>query len=208
MLQRWSARFDMEVAFFKPFTYSLALVVIASVWGLKYRAARRGRKYSEGRQAIEKDDSFRIVGKVIFVAMNAFTLVSFWSDSNVLLLFHKEGSVRLAGMIVLAAATVLYVNSIGYLGDNYSPCFDSHLPFRIVTRGPYKYIRHPLYLANILQGVAYILTSGSFWVLALAGYGIFRILRALIKEESYLSKTFTEYERYRARTSRLIPFVY
>ena len=198
----------MGAEFLKPLTYSLALIVIAVVWALTQGTARRGRKYSEGRRAIERDESFRIVGKMIFVAMNAFTLASFWSDSNILLLFHKEGSLRLAGMIVLAAATVLYVNSIGYLGDNYSPCFDSHLPFRIVMGGPYKYIRHPLYLASILQGVGYILASGSFWILALAGYGIFRILKALFKEESYLSKTFTEYERYRAKTSRLIPFVY
>lgn len=198
----------MGAEFLKPLIYSLALAVTAGAWVLTQGTARRGRKYSVGRQAIQKDDSFRIVGKVIFVLMNALTLASFWSDSNIFLLFHKEGSLRLTGVIILAAATVLYLNSIAYLGDNYSPCFDSHLPFRIVMRGPYKYIRHPLYLANILQGVGYILTSGSLWVLALAGYGIFRILKALFKEESYLSKTFTEYERYRAKTSRLIPFVY
>lgn len=193
---------------FKPLTLSLILLIIAAVWVLTYRMARRGRRYSEGRQLIERDDNFRILGKVIFLSMNVFTLASFWFDSKVLLLFSKGDWTRFAGIVVLIAGTVLYRKSMAYLGNNYSPCFDAHLPFQIVTRGPYRYIRHPLYLANILQGVGYILTSGSLWVLLFAIYGILSVVRALDKEESYLSRTFSEYEEYRASTSRLIPFIY
>ncbi len=111
-------------------------------------------------------------------------------------------------MIALVAGTVLYFKALGHLGQNYSPCFDAHLPFQIVTRGPYSCIRHPLYLANILQGVGFTLTSGSLWVLVLAAYGIFKIFRSIASEESYLGKTFPEYENYRAKTSRLIPYIY
>ena len=197
----------MVIEIFKPLAYSLALIVIALAWIFKYRAARRGRKYSEGRQRICSDDKFKVLGKLIFVAMNALTLASFWSDSRILLLFGND-TLRLAGMIVLIAATLLYAKSLSQLGNNYSPCFDAHLPFRIVTYGPYSYIRHPLYLANILQGVGYILTSGSLWVLLFAAYGIVALIRSLVREESYLAKNFPEYEPYRAKTSRLIPFIY
>jgi len=197
----------MVIEIFKPLAYSLALIVIALAWMLKYRAARWGRKYSEGRQRICSDDKFKVLGKLIFVAMNALTLASFWSDSRILLLFGND-TLRLAGMIVLIAATLLYAKSLSQLGNNYSPCFDAHLPFRIVTYGPYSYIRHPLYLANILQGVGYILTSGSLWVLLFAAYGIVALIRSLVREESYLAKNFPEYEPYRAKTSRLIPFIY
>jgi protein-S-isoprenylcysteine O-methyltransferase Ste14 len=198
----------MGIDVFKPLAYSLALTVVASAWLLKYRALRRDRRYSEGRQPIYSDESFRVLGKVIFVAMSVFTLASFWTNSRVLLLVGHSETLRAAGMLALIAATLLYVKSLGYLGNNYSPCFDAHLPFRIVTHGPYRYIRHPLYLANILQGIGYTLASGSFWVLLLAAYGIFSIIRALVREESYLGKTFPEYEHYRAKTSRLIPFIY
>ena len=197
----------MVIEIFKPLAYSLALIVIALAWIFKYRAARWGRKYSEGRQRICSDDKFKVLGKLIFVAMNALTLASFWSDSRILLLFGND-TLRLAGMIVLIAATLLYAKSLSQLGNNYAPCFDAHLPFRIVTYGPYSYIRHPLYLANILQGVGYILTSGSLWVLLFAAYGIVALIRSLVREESYLAKNFPEYEPYRAKTSRLIPFIY
>lgn len=198
----------MGIEFFKPLAFSLTLAVIASAWVLKYGVARRGRRYSNGRQAIGRDDRFRILGRVIFVVMNAVTFASFWTDSKVLLLFRQDDTSRVAGMVVLIVATLLYIKSISHLGNNYSPCFDAHLPFRIVTRGPYRYIRHPLYLANILQGVGYTLVSSSFWVLALAMYGSFSIMRALMQEESYLSEAFPGYERYQAKTARLIPFIY
>jgi protein-S-isoprenylcysteine O-methyltransferase Ste14 len=198
----------MEVGFYKPLVFSLALALTASVWVLKYRAARQGRRYATGRLAIGRDACFRVLGRIIFVAMNVVTFASFWAGSKALLLFLRSDTARVAGLVVLVAATLLYVKALSRLGDNYSPCFDSHRPNRIVTRGPYRYIRHPIYLANILQGVGYTLASGSLWVLVLAGYGSFSILRALSKEESYLSGTFPGYDSYRAKTFRLIPFIY
>ena len=198
----------MGVEFFKSFAFSLALAVIASAWVLKYGVARRGRRYSKGRQPIGRDDKFRILGRVIFVLMNAVTFATFWTDSKVLLLFGQDDTLRVAGIVVLIVATLLYVKSMDHLGNNYSPCFDAHLPFRIVMRGPYRYVRHPLYLANILQGVGYTLLGSSLWVLALSMYGSFSIMRALMQEESYLSEAFPGYESYRAKTARLIPFIY
>lgn len=183
-------------------------MLIASAWLMKYRALRRERRYSEGRQPIYSDANFRVLGKLIFVGMNVLTLASFWTDSRMLLLVGASEMVRAAGIVALIAATLLYIKSLRYLGNNYSPCFDAHLPFRIVRHGPYRYIRHPLYLANILQGIGFTLASSSLWVLLLAAYGIVSIIRAIVKEESYLGQRFPEYENYRSQTSRLIPFIY
>ena len=198
----------MGVEFFKPLGFSLALAVIASAWVLKYGVARRNRRYSKDRQAIGGVEGFRILGRVIFIVMNAVTFASFWTDQKVLLLFRQDDTLRIVGMGVLIVATLLYLKSMGQLGNNYSPCFDAHLPLRIVTRGPYKYVRHPLYLANILQGVGYTLVSSSLWVLAFSMYGSFNIMRALLHEESYLSEAFPAYESYQSKTARLLPFIY
>ncbi len=198
----------MEIAFSKSLVFSLALVVIAAVWISKYGSARKARKYSEGRETIVRDERFRTFGKVIFVVSNLVTLASFWTNSQALLLFCEDHGLKVAGMVVLIAATLLHVNSMKHLGENYSPCFDSHRPFRLVKQGPYKYVRHPIYLANILLCAGYSLASCSLWVLAFSGYGAFKMLRAMEEEESYLSKTFPGYETYQAKTSRLIPFIY
>lgn len=198
----------MEITFYTPVVFSLALIVIAVVWISNYGSARKARKYSEGRKSITRDESFKTFGKLIFIFSNLLTLVSFWTTSQALLPFCEDRRLRVAGMVVLIATTLLQVNSMRHLGENYSPCFDSHRPLRLVKQGPYRYVRHPIYLANILLGAGYSLASCSFWVLAFSSYGAFKMLRALEEEESYLSKTFPGYEKYRARTARLIPFIY
>lgn len=191
-----------------PLAFSLAQAAIAAVWIVQYGSARKTRGYSEGREAVARDDWFKNFGKVIFAINNLVTLASLWTNSKVLVLFWHDDLFRLFGFVVLVAATLLCIKSMRDLGVNYSPCFDSHRPFQIVTKGTYRCVRHPLYLANILQGLGFVIASGSLWVLLLSGYGIFKIVRALVTEESYLTKTFPGYRKYQSRTSRLIPFVY
>jgi protein-S-isoprenylcysteine O-methyltransferase Ste14 len=188
--------------------FSLVQAIVAAVWISQYGSARKTRGYSKGRQPVARDNWFKTFGKVIFAGKNLVTLASFWTSSKLLFLFWHADRFRLAGLVVLVAATLLCIKSMRDLGANYSPCFDSHKPFRIVTTGIYGWVRHPLYLANILQGLGYVIASGSMWVLGLSAYGIFKIVRALVKEERYLRKEFPGYERYQSRTSRLIPFVY
>ena len=198
----------MDIGFSKSIVFSLAQAVIMSAWVLKYGAVRKARKYSEGREAATRDERFRVVGKAIFVIMNLVTFASFWTSSGVLVLLWRDDILRLTGMSLLICATLLYIPSMNYLGDNYSPFFDSYLPFRIVTKGPYRYVRHPVYLANILLAVGYLMASGSLWIVAFGGYGVFKILRALSNEEVALRKSVPGYRAYQAKTARLIPFIY
>lgn len=198
----------MESGIFKALGYSLLQVVVAATWVLRYGAARKDRKYAAGRQAITSDARFGTFGKVIFIVSNTVTLFSFWTNTKALLLFAHGDAWRIAGLFVLLAATLLHVKALRHLGDNYSPCFDAHRPFRIVRQGPYQYIRHPIYLANILLCVGYSLASRSVWVLALSAYGAYKIISALLKEESYLAQAFPDYKDYQAQTARLLPFIY
>ena len=79
---------------------------------------------------------------------------------------------------------------------------------RLVTHGPYRFIRHPMYAAVLLVTLAWLLDrfTGARLVawLVLAG----DLLIKLEYEEQLLGKRFSEYPAYRARTNRLVPFVY
>jgi len=140
--------------------------------------------------------------------MNAVTVASFWTSSGAFLLMWRDDRLRLSGMLLVILATFLYVFSLRYLGDNYSPFFDSYLPLRIVTNGPYKHVRHPIYLANILLATGFFLASGSLWIVVFGGYGVFKMIRAMLNEEASLTKTFPGYRAHQEKTARLIPFIY
>ncbi len=79
---------------------------------------------------------------------------------------------------------------------------------RLVTGGPYRLIRHPLYAAEILAAFALVLARPGLWAtLMLVPFITVQMLRARF-EEGLLSRIFPEYKLYAAHTPRLIPLVW
>jgi protein-S-isoprenylcysteine O-methyltransferase Ste14 len=78
----------------------------------------------------------------------------------------------------------------------------------LVTGGPYRYIRHPIYAALCLftsAGVAVHLSwSAGFYNGLVLGSALIRIFC----EESLVAARYPEYARYAATTWRMIPYVY
>jgi protein-S-isoprenylcysteine O-methyltransferase Ste14 len=78
----------------------------------------------------------------------------------------------------------------------------------LVTSGPYRWIRHPMYSAVLLMTLMMVLTDLTvvrclYWIVLLLDLGFkFRY------EESLLLKKHPEYAMYRKRTKMLIPFVF
>jgi protein-S-isoprenylcysteine O-methyltransferase Ste14 len=78
----------------------------------------------------------------------------------------------------------------------------------LVTRGIYRHIRHPLYLAEEIAAIGGAMQFFSPWavLLLLVQFGF--QLRRMANEERVLERHFPEYARYRQTTARLLPGVY
>ena len=80
---------------------------------------------------------------------------------------------------------------------------------RLVTDGPYRFLRHPRYSGIMLFATGVSLTFRSWLGLLLAAALIAVLLWRIHDEEALLHETFgEEWRKYKRRTRRLIPFVY
>lgn len=104
-------------------------------------------------------------------------------------------------LLIMAGAVSSFV-VLRWLGKSFSILAEAR---RLVTSGPYKVVRHPLYLCEgiALLGVALQVISP----LAVAMTLIILLIqfRRMINEEAVLNSAFPEYRAYAARTPRVAP---
>jgi protein-S-isoprenylcysteine O-methyltransferase Ste14 len=78
----------------------------------------------------------------------------------------------------------------------------------LVEHGSYRLVRHPIYGGIVIGSAGYGLLTASPLVIAgaVALLGFFRLKSA--REEAWLEARYPGYEAYRARTRRMLPWVY
>jgi protein-S-isoprenylcysteine O-methyltransferase Ste14 len=79
---------------------------------------------------------------------------------------------------------------------------------RLVVRGAYKFIRHPLYASIAFLGLGIFLKHVTVLTSVLAGVVLVSVyLTAKIEEREMLAKFGNEYAIYRTKTKMFVPFV-
>jgi protein-S-isoprenylcysteine O-methyltransferase Ste14 len=78
----------------------------------------------------------------------------------------------------------------------------------LVTTGPYRFIRHPIYTAVGLFITAGAVAHLSWTTCILAGLVWSGALGRMLCEEQLLVARYPEYRQYAAKTCRMVPFVF
>jgi protein-S-isoprenylcysteine O-methyltransferase Ste14 len=79
---------------------------------------------------------------------------------------------------------------------------------RLVTRGPYRVIRHPLYCVSVIASLGTAIQFEQPWALLIVLVADALQIARIHYEERVLREAFPEYADYAARTWRLVPGVY
>jgi len=77
----------------------------------------------------------------------------------------------------------------------------------VVTTGPYRFVRHPIYAAILYFLWAGVLSHARVPHIALAALATMMVAVRIATEERLLVRRYPEYAAYAARTKRVIPFV-
>ena len=118
-------------------------------------------------------------------------------------------ALRWFGLVVYAAGGVIRLWPVFVLGRRFSGLVAIQRDHALVTTGIYARIRHPSYLGVLVIMLGWALVFRSGVGLLLTALILVPLVARMKAEEALLSSQFgTEYDSYRARTWRLIPYMY
>lgn len=78
----------------------------------------------------------------------------------------------------------------------------------LITGGPFRWIRHPMYLSLFLYLVPLVIEYYNWWRLLVLLIFLVNMIIKLLYEEKFLQQKFPEYVSYMKRSKRLIPFIF
>ena len=79
---------------------------------------------------------------------------------------------------------------------------------KLVTTGPYRLIRHPMYLALLLTTLPLVINEFDLFRFVIWLVLLFNLLLKLNYEENLLVTELAGYDQYIRKSARLIPFLY
>jgi protein-S-isoprenylcysteine O-methyltransferase Ste14 len=201
-LSAWSLRYWQAWLFLALFS--------ASITGITLDLLRRDPALLERRlrsgPGAEKEKSQKIIQAVANVSFFALIIVPS--------LDHRFGWSHLPPPVVLDGDGLiiigLYIVFLVFRENSYtSGIIEVASDQRVISTGPYRVVRHPMYAGALVMLLGMPLALGSWWgllcCLPLAGALVVR----LIDEERYLVQHLAGYGEYQSRTRyRLIPGLY
>ncbi len=95
-----------------------------------------------------------------------------------------------------------------YLGGNWGTPMSQKVDPELVTSGPYRYIRHPIYSGIILGAIGTAMAISIYWIVAVVLLGAYFVYSATVEERN-MGRLFPEsYPLYKRSTKMLVPFIF
>ena len=125
------------------------------------------------------------------------------------LFFRSFLRLAFAGAALTVLGLIIAIWARISLGSNWSNYVTYKKEHELITTGPYKLLRHPIYSGIILMLTGTFLYYGSLIVLLILAIATVFITRRMEPEEKIMINLFgKKYTDYMERTERLIPWIY
>lgn len=184
--------------------FGLAMLVTLAIVVPYRRKAQRGEDFSYREEGLATALPLRLFGLLVWGYALAYPVAAEWLSWS---LVELPAPLRWFGAaMALLVFPPMVIWTQRSLGNNVSPTVITRQSHELVTEGPYRWVRHPLYTLGMLYFFSLSLLAGS-WFLALAGLGgVVMILIRTPNEEAQLEARFgAAYQEYMARTGRYLP---
>ena len=181
------------------FSVFVVLVALVKIWESFYTSKEKDALKYHG-------DWTLILTALLYFATGIVIVLEFFIINRKLNLYFV-----IIGLAIFLSAILLRCWSIKTLGNQWAihVAGPSKLnnELALITTGPYKYVRHPIYLSYILDLMGLAIAFSAFYALLFViiinvpSY----ILRSLFEEKSALKRFGQQYSEYKNKTSFMIP---
>ena len=95
-----------------------------------------------------------------------------------------------------------------HIGRNWGTPMTQKDEPELVTSGPYRLVRHPIYSGILVAGIGTAVALNWLWLIAVALAGVYFLYSATV-EERYMTEQFPDnYPVYKRSTKMLVPFIF
>lgn len=167
------------------------------------RAAKKGGRMN-GR-----DSRFSIIARLVLAIPLVGTLLAYMIRPEVLAWAEVAAPTWVswvgAGLTVITVPLLIWVQES--LGANFNTILGVRERHTLVTHGPYRRVRHPMYDVLFLYMLSILLLTGNLLVGGVfMGAFLLTIATRVAKEEAILEEVYGDmYRSYRLRTGRFLP---
>jgi protein-S-isoprenylcysteine O-methyltransferase Ste14 len=132
----------------------------------------------------------------------------------VLIRVFRGGSLAVHSPILGAIGAVVFASGIGlaiwarlHLGSNWGMPMTQKSEPELVTSGPYRFVRHPIYSGLLAAVLGTALANNLIGLIIVAILGGYFYYSASVEEKNLVATFPTAYPAYQAGTKMLIPFI-
>lgn len=132
----------------------------------------------------------------------------------VLVRFSKASELAVHSHVLEAVGALLLFGGLGFavwarihLGRNWGMPMTRKDEPELITSGPYRLVRHPIYSGILLALLVTSLATNAFLLVACVAMGAYFTYSATVEERLLASSFPAAYAAYRTRTKMLIPFL-
>lgn len=190
---------------------ALVFVAFTVLRGLYFRQlGRRGEDLEQSRQ--DREGKVVLALRKIFGAPGLVGLLVYWFAPAWMAWSAMPMPEWLRWLGGAAGLTVLPLLAWIHhsLGTNWSDTLHVMPDHYLVTRGPYRWVRHPMYSVFVLFAISLFLITANWFIglMWLGGTLVVVISRVPVEEKMLLEKFGDEYRQFMSRTGRFLPKVF
>ena len=112
------------------------------------------------------------------------------------------------GFVLFAVGLGFAIWARVHIGRNWGTPMSQKDDPELVTNGPYRLVRHPIYSGILVAGVGTAVAVNWAWLIVVALAGVYFVYAATVEERNLTAQFPNTYPAYRRSSRMLVPFIF